>query len=142
MYSWIDLGEVINGVITDFELLIEQKQATIEYSDLPTIQAIPSQMSQLFSNLISNALKFSTPEINPIIDVTAKRIDQGEIDGHVSNPHGNYYNIQFKDNGIGFNQEHASRIFSIFQRLHGKTEYSGTGIGPCDVQENSSESSW
>jgi signal transduction histidine kinase len=101
---------------TEFELLIEQKGAEFCYTNLPTIEAIPLQMSQLFSNLVSNALKFALTDIKPIITITA------ELQGQS-------YHIQVRDNGIGFNQDHAEQIFSIFQRLHRKTEYSGTGIG-------------
>jgi signal transduction histidine kinase len=117
-YTTVNLHQVLEEVKTDFELLIGQKQALIQLQSLPEIEAIPLQMSQLFGNLLSNALKYSRPGIQPEISVTASPLS----------PEG-YYRIEFKDNGIGFRQEHASQIFNIFQRLHGKKKYEGTGIG-------------
>ncbi len=129
IYDWVNLQEVVNSLKNDFELLIEQKQATIQSSNLPTIQAVPLQMSQLISNLLSNSLKFSTADVKPLITIVANLVAKDEIATYSLDQNAVYYNIEFKDNGIGFNQEYATRIFNIFQRLHGKTQYSGTGIG-------------
>jgi PAS domain S-box-containing protein len=127
VYEPVRLQEVIDGIRGDFELLIEQKGARIEYANLPVIEAIPLQMSQLFGNLISNALKFSRPGIKPVIHITASLLE-GADSGKYLLPTP-YYKLEFRDNGIGFNQEHAGQIFHIFQRLHGKSEFAGTGIG-------------
>ncbi len=115
-FELVSLQAVVGEIQTEFELLIEQKGATLQYEDLPTIEAIPLQMIQLFSNLLSNALKYTVPDRPPLIDITAN-IQDGQV------------HIAVRDNGIGFDQQYAGRIFSIFQRLHGKTEYGGTGIG-------------
>jgi len=126
----IELNEVMNDVRSDFELLIEQKKAKILYSNLPQIKAIPLQMSQLFGNLISNALKFSRKDILPVVDITCNQLTSSEL---LAIPEldrdRQYHHIKITDNGIGFNPEHAENIFNIFQRLHGKKEFAGTGIG-------------
>lgn len=128
VYDEVDLTDIAKGTITDYELMIEQKHATVNFDKLPTIDAIPLQMSQLFGNLVSNSLKYSSPGINPVINITAEKVTHQEIlamelDNKL------YYKLRFEDNGIGFGQEYADKIFNIFQRLHGKTDYSGTGIG-------------
>lgn len=112
----VSLQTVVEEIETEFELLIEQKSARLQYHDLPTIDALPIQMIQLFSNLISNALKYSSPDRVPLITITSSISSQ-------------QVHIGIQDNGIGFEQQYADQIFSIFQRLHRKTEYSGTGIG-------------
>ncbi|MBL7718647.1 MAG: PAS domain-containing protein [Flavipsychrobacter sp.] len=129
-YRTVDLNTLIDGILVDYELMISQKAAIISYHHLPTLEASPQQMSQLFSNLISNALKFAKEGIPPHITITSAVIDNDALPGSMTATPGNtYYKIEVTDNGIGFGQEHAARIFNIFQRLHGKTEYSGTGIG-------------
>jgi len=112
----VDLNQILRDVLAEFDLLIEQKQAQIRYRPLPTIDAVPHQMTQLFTNLISNALKYTSDGSPPVVSI-ACRLEDGQ------------YHIDITDNGIGFAQEHAEQIFSIFKRLHRKTEYSGTGIG-------------
>jgi len=129
VYEEIDLSEIISGISTDYELLISQKEATITYNDLPVIKAIPLQMSQLFANLIGNALKFTKVESLPRITIsasepTAKELSQAGLPTDVK-----YIKLQFKDNGIGINPEYINQIFSIFKRLHRKSDFEGTGIG-------------
>lgn len=129
IFTEVNLNQIVESVITDFELLIEQKEATIEYDTLPVVEAIPLQMSQLFSNLIGNSLKFIRKEQKPIIKIsfsllTEEEINQSQLDTSIG-----YYKIQFRDNGIGFKEEQSEHIFNIFQRLHRKSEYEGTGIG-------------
>lgn len=126
----VDLNAVLQKIEEDFELLINEKKASIEHTQLPVIQAVPFQMNQLFYNLLSNALKFSKKDTPPKLRIQAKKMSREEI---ASNPalhsHLDYYHLQFIDNGIGFREDAAEKIFSIFQRLHGKDSYSGTGIG-------------
>ncbi len=125
-----ELSSVIKSVETDFDLLINQKQATIIYSELPILHAIPSQMNQLFNNLMSNALKFSIPTVHPIIKISSSIAKSDILSNHPQlDRNKKYHHIIFADNGIGFDQEHADKIFKIFQRLHAKTEFEGTGIG-------------
>jgi PAS domain S-box-containing protein len=123
-----DLNKILKDVLSDYELLIEQKQAVITHSDLPIIKGIPLQLHQLFANLISNSLKFS--EINPLITITAQVASPEEIHKHIRlNEEKTYIKLTFTDNGIGFEQQHADQIFIIFQRLNNQRFYSGTGIG-------------
>jgi signal transduction histidine kinase len=130
IYKPLDLQQTVQSIIDDFELLIEQKQATIEFNGLPQIKAIPLQMSQLFGNLISNSLKFSKADVKPHVNIKARILSPEEISTHGTlSKETTYYDIEIRDNGIGFKQEHADQIFNIFQRLHGKSEYAGTGIG-------------
>lgn len=128
-YTKVDLQQVVENIKTDFELLIEQKNADIKYR-LPVIEAIPLQMNQLFSNLISNALKFNIPGKPPEIKISASILNKEELEEYPRlDKNANYYKIEVQDNGIGFSQHYAGQIFNIFQRLHGKKEYEGTGIG-------------
>ncbi|RYD58377.1 MAG: PAS domain-containing protein [Sphingobacteriales bacterium] len=129
-FERVDLNEVLNGIRSDFELLIEQKNAQLQWNNLPVIEAIPLQMSQLFSNLVSNALKFSAENIPPVVSITTRKATREEVSSQGLPLIETHYNIvEVQDNGIGFEQEYADQIFNIFQRLHGKDEYSGTGIG-------------
>lgn len=129
VFEKVDLNQIATEIIVEFELTIEQKNAVITTFDLPTIDAIPLQMSQLFGNMISNSLKYSRPEISPEITITGSVLKEEEKQHYNVNPETAYYKIEFKDNGIGFNQQYADKIFNIFQRLHAKTDYAGTGIG-------------
>ncbi len=126
----VSLEETLQSVQTDFELLIAEKKATLQYQSLPVIQGIPLQINQLLTNLISNALKFSHPQRPPHIAVTAREAAEGDLAGYPDlSPGKPYCLLQVKDNGIGFGQEHAQQIFNIFQRLHSKEAFAGTGIG-------------
>lgn len=129
-FEKVDLKTVAENISTDYELLIEQKGAQIEYFGLPVIEAIPVQMSQLFSNIVSNSLKFTSTAEKPYVTISAAILSKEEMKQHAMLIDDNiYYNIEFKDNGIGVKAEDAKRIFNIFQRLHAKNEYAGTGIG-------------
>jgi two-component system CheB/CheR fusion protein len=128
-YEKVDLQILLNTVIADFELIIGEKNATINYNELPVIDAIPVQMEQLLHNMISNALKFAKHNVPPVINITAKNpteevLASYGLDGSV--PH---IEMVFSDNGIGFAPEYADQIFDIFQRLNYKQDYPGTGIG-------------
>ena len=129
VFSQTDLNDILEGVIQDFELLIEQKNASITYDRLPSIEAIPLQMSQLFGNLISNSLKFARTDMQPEIKISSQRLEGKDTGQAGVDEKTVYYKITFTDNGIGFREEYAEKIFNIFQRLHGKLEYEGTGIG-------------
>lgn len=122
-----DLNTILANVKTDFELVINEKNAVIESTVLPVVKGIPLQLTQLFYNLIGNSLKFSTfaPEI--VISSTVLLGSQLAFPTAVQSL--NYAEITFKDNGIGFDQQYAEQVFTIFQRLHGAHTYAGTGIG-------------
>lgn len=124
----VDLNELIENIKIDFELLIFEKNARIVSSDLPVVKGIPLQLTQLFSNLMGNSLKFS--DKNPEINIASRIISSQEI-ARFPNWQSNteYYEITFSDNGIGFEKQYARQIFDMFQRLHDKQSYSGTGIG-------------
>ncbi|TDH27295.1 PAS domain S-box protein [Segetibacter sp. 3557_3] len=126
----VDLNQVLKTVINDLELLILQKNARINTDVLPVIKAMPLQMNQLFLNVIHNALKFSKPGTNPEINVNCKILEAHEKELHPDlSVTKEYWKITIADNGIGFSPVYASQIFGMFQRLHNKNEYEGTGIG-------------
>jgi two-component system sensor kinase FixL len=126
----VDLNVVIYGILTDLEISIQQKNAKIEYDDLPSLNAIPNQMRQLFQNLISNALKFCKQDVQPHIHITYKIINGTQLKGAATKSvNQSYCEIKVSDNGIGFEAVYAEKIFVIFQRLHGREAYDGTGIG-------------
>jgi PAS domain S-box-containing protein len=129
MYAPVDLYQIIENIKADFELLIEQKKASIVFKRLPTIEAIPLQMSQLFGNLISNALKFVKKDVDPVVTITVLKPTNEELNRSALPENVEYCKIQVSDNGIGFKQEYAEQIFNIFQRLHRKSDFEGTGIG-------------
>lgn len=125
-----DLNFILQSIKEDFELLIKEKKAVIEAMPLPVIKAIPLQINQLFYNLLSNSLKFSREGEPPQISIEVRRMTKEEAAQNHNLLHQlNYYHFQFIDNGIGFRQEAAERIFTIFQRLHAKDMFSGTGVG-------------
>lgn len=126
----VNLNHVIKDVSTELREEIESSLAQINYSSLPVIQAVPLQMKQLFSNLISNSVKFSRKGMKPIINIRSQRLKKNRLHGYKGLlPDVDYYSITVEDNGIGFSPAHAERIFGIFQRLHTKNEFDGTGIG-------------
>jgi PAS domain S-box-containing protein len=125
-----NLNDTISAVTGDLEVVIQQKGAKIQYEELPLIEAIPQQMNQLFYNLLSNSLKFTSEGTSPLITITSKEIQRKEVLKYSElNPSLNYIMLEFQDNGIGFNQKFADQIFTIFQRLNNRQAYSGTGIG-------------
>jgi PAS domain S-box-containing protein len=128
-FQLVDLNDIVKSICTDYELLIEQKKARITYNALPVIEAIPLQMSQLFSNLLGNSLKYSKTESECLIRITASQASEEDTATLSLQGRADYYKIEFSDNGIGFDAENSERIFHIFQRLHHRTEYEGTGIG-------------
>ena len=124
----IDLREVVKDVISNLEVRIEQTGAQIEVGRLPTIDADAAQMRQLLQNLISNALKFQRDGTRPVVNISAKVLDNTEsLTGAM--PGEEICQIMVCDNGIGFNEQYLDRIFQVFQRLHSRSEYEGTGIG-------------
>ena len=112
----VDLNQVLNEVVSGLAAVIQESDATITNDDLPTVAGIKSQLLQLFQNLVSNAIKFRKPGTNPLVHISAKKWYREWI-------------FSVRDNGIGIEPEYYDRIFQIFQRLHTRTEYPGTGIG-------------
>jgi PAS domain S-box-containing protein len=125
----VDLNTVVKGVLSDLEVRIEQCKATLEIGQLPNIEADPMQMRQLFQNLIGNALKFQPPINQPVIRIQAHLIANlfaGAADQDLC---ADQCEITIQDNGIGFDEKYLEKIFAVFQRLHGRNEYEGTGVG-------------
>ncbi|HXS37738.1 MAG TPA: PAS domain-containing protein [Flavipsychrobacter sp.] len=128
-FTSVNLNFILRQVKMDLELTIEETGTVIDTNDLPAIEASVTQMSQLFTNIINNAIKFHKPDKNPIIDIKADILTNEEKLSYHLPLRKAYHRIAFTDNGIGFENEYATKIFQIFQRLHGKTEYPGSGIG-------------
>ncbi len=128
-FEQVDLNDVILEVMNDWELKIEETGTAIRCIGLPVIDAVASQIKQLFMNLIGNAIKFRKPGVPPIIKIEVHTISEKELLQFHLQPKKHYYKITVSDNGIGFEDQYATRIFQVFQRLHGKSEYPGSGIG-------------
>jgi two-component system sensor kinase FixL len=129
-FTQVDLNQVMREVLSDLEVSIEQGGGHVEVGDLPTIEAEPTQMRQLLQNLLSNALKFRRSGVPPLVRIHSELLpefspglDEGNLQGR------NFYRILVQDNGIGFEERYLGRIFTLFQRLHGREEYEGTGMG-------------
>lgn len=130
LFACIDLDEILAAVQSDLEMLVAEKAARISSDALPTIRAIPQQMHQLFYNLLNNALKFSRQDGPPVITVTCRPLGETAVMEHPELDAGkHYFEIVVQDNGIGFTPDAADKIFVMFQRLHSKEAYAGTGIG-------------
>jgi two-component system CheB/CheR fusion protein len=128
LFEWTDLNAVVHEVLSDLELLIREKDALIESDTLPMMEVVPGQMRQVFQNLISNALKFSSKERQPRINVDCEQVERC-IPEALHDPEGAFCRISIRDNGIGFDEQYSAKIFTIFQRLHSREQYEGTGIG-------------
>ena len=121
-----NLETVLDDVRRDIVQIGMEQKIHIHSSGLPVIRAIPFQTYQLFMNIIGNSVKYARKDVDPEIEVSAIVVRQPRPGDNVPT---DYHRIRFEDNGIGFDQEHSEKIFDLFQRLHGKSEYPGTGIG-------------
>jgi PAS domain S-box-containing protein len=127
-FEVVNINEIVSDVLTELDTRITTKKAVISVGELPTIYGIRFQLHQLFLNLVSNALKFSRPDVPPVISIYSDIREGNHVPGLNYRP--GYYNmITVKDNGIGFESEYGSKIFEMFQRLHRSQKYEGTGIG-------------
>jgi PAS domain S-box-containing protein len=129
--QWVptDLNVILENVKSDYELLMSEKKAKIKSDVLPTVKGISLQLSQLFANLIGNSLKFSEEKPLIIISSSVLKAEDVQKRNPLLDSSRNYVELIFKDNGVGFDQQYADKIFTIFQRLNSREEYSGTGIG-------------
>ena len=125
----IDLGNVVREVLGDLEVAIEQSKATIEFEGLPTIEGDPTQLGQLLQNLISNSIKFQPAGQAPVIRIEAQVIPRPFSCVKHPTPDDQVCELTVKDNGIGFDEQYLDKVFAVFQRLHGRSEYEGTGVG-------------
>ncbi|MNX56688.1 Phytochrome-like protein cph1 [compost metagenome] len=128
-YKKIDLNVLLKKVITDLKDRILEKEALITISSLPQVNVIPSQMQQLFINLIVNAIKYTKDDAIPQIKIEAEQPSKAEIVKIGGDPEINYTKINVMDNGIGFNSDFEDKIFDPFYRLHSNDQYSGSGLG-------------
>jgi PAS domain S-box-containing protein len=124
-----DLDQLLHEVLQTFESRIESLHATIKANKLPTASVVPSQFRQLFQNLISNSLKFTRKDVLPVLNISCDWPSENELRNLNLRSATSYARITFADNGIGFDNRFSEKIFAIFQRLHTKAEYDGTGIG-------------
>lgn len=129
------LNDILETVKLDLRDEIQQKNAVIEAENLCRASIIPFQFQQLFYNIISNSLKFSRTDVLPRISITCALAEGQRLTNEQLDAITRYYHIRFADNGIGFDQKYGERIFEVFQRLNGKSEYSGTGIGLAIVKK-------
>ncbi len=125
----VNLAKVVQEVLFDLEVRIAQESALVEIGALPTIDADPTQMRQLLQNLISNALKFHREGEIPVVSIRGKVFNDNMQPPEGNSPGDGLCQIIVEDNGIGFDQKYTDRIFGVFQRLHGRQEYEGAGIG-------------
>lgn len=116
MRESVDLNVITSQVLADLDAAIQEKRASVSVDSLPTVLGVPSQMHQLLQNLLSNAIKFNKPGESPEVHITAKS-------------QGAFVRVCVTDNGIGIDRRYHARIFKVFQRLHGRQSYPGTGIG-------------
>lgn len=138
----VALNQVIDQVVEDLSVVIQESGAQLVVDPLPTVSGDQSQLSQLFQNLLANAIKFShrsggDHRVSPRIHIRASQATRHELPGSLAGQRlaPVYLRIEVIDNGIGFEEKYADRIFQVFQRLHGKNEFAGTGIGLAVVQK-------
>ncbi|MGE0432654.1 MAG: PAS domain S-box protein [Planctomycetota bacterium] len=127
-YERIDLTAVAHGVVSDLEVRIQETAATVDIGALPEIEADAAQMRQMLQNLIANALKFHRRGVPPVVRVRGERLP--DVRGGSE-----HWRVTVADNGIGFEIRYLDRIFAVFQRLHGRQEYAGSGIGLAVVRK-------
>ncbi len=130
-----DLNTIIEEVIAGYKEIIDEKQAEIDVSELCEVKVIPFHFRQLMQNLIGNALKFTSPDRKPVIFIKSLNITYSKKNNIKLTPGKEYCHITVADNGIGFEPRYSEKIFEVFQRLHGKEQYNGTGMGLAIVKK-------
>jgi signal transduction histidine kinase len=125
----VDLNVCLQKVLRALNEQIEEKHAVVQAAELPAISGRPEQLEQLFHNLVCNSLKFTQKGRDPQIIIDHETVSGEVIVSRDANPDRQYHKISFRDNGVGFNESFKDKLFVIFQRLHPKAEYPGTGIG-------------
>ena len=125
----VSLSELMQGVLLDLERSVEESGARIHIDPLPTVQADERQLRQLFQNLLGNSLKYRMEGRSPEIEIRYRICTDADRQRFQLPAEPSFYLIEVSDNGIGFEPEYAERIFQVFQRLHGRREYSGSGVG-------------
>ncbi|GGA77568.1 hypothetical protein GCM10008015_17820 [Flavobacterium palustre] len=128
-FEEVDLNQVVSNAISELSENISEKKALIHFEKLHHVQGIQFQLEQLFINIISNSLKYSKTDEAAVVDINSKKVKAYKVPKLKDDSKKEYLKITFKDNGLGFEQEYAEKIFLLFNRLHGKKEYPGTGVG-------------
>jgi signal transduction histidine kinase len=134
LFKLTNINEIFEELMSDLEILIAEKTATVNIDRFPEMEVIPGQIRQLFQNILSNALKFSKKDAPPLVHINVSRIDELKFEGNDSGA-GQFCRISISDNGIGFNEMYKEKIFTMFQRLHSKEAFEGTGIGLAIVKK-------
>jgi signal transduction histidine kinase len=131
IFQPLDINLIMSEVLDDLDVQIKREGALIKMDNIPTFIGDRIQIKRLLQNLINNAIKFHKPEHKPIVGINSRFVKSSEIESElgISLPDVPYIRISVKDNGIGFEERYVERIFNIFQRLHGRLEFEGTGIG-------------
>ncbi len=124
-----NLNKIVQEVLSDLEVRIEETKAKIDLGDLPTLEADRLQMRQLLQNLIGNALKYRKEDVNPEIEIKANLYEEKISDFNGEKILKDMYRITVADNGIGFDEKYVDKIFTVFQKLHSRNAYEGTGVG-------------
>jgi light-regulated signal transduction histidine kinase (bacteriophytochrome) len=126
----MNLNELLDNAESELGEVIEEKKAVIQrIGKLPKLSVIPYQIEQLFINLIGNSLKYSQPDVDPEISISSEKVNSADYSEILEQSVKKYHKITFTDNGMGFDPQFKETIFILFQRLHSKTDYPGTGIG-------------
>jgi signal transduction histidine kinase len=128
-FEAVDLNVILKEVQDNLAEEIREQGAQINAGQLPVIKGLPFQIKQLFENLIGNALKYRRENIDPVIDIKSFLVDKKDVALNVHKKSKQYHKIIFTDNGLGFEQAYAEKVFQLFQRVHTGNKYSGTGIG-------------
>ncbi|MBO0947942.1 sensor histidine kinase [Fibrella forsythiae] len=134
-FESVRLDKLLVDVMDDLSIAVSESAAVIESDNLPVVQGDAAQLQQLFLNLLSNALKFRRPEVSPRIRISARQVTASALPAAAlaspseMNQDRFFHEISLADNGIGFDEKYTDRIFQVFQRLHGKTNYPGSGVG-------------
>lgn len=124
-----DLNEVLNDVLENFDLVIEKEKVIIKIDNLPIIKASKILLTQVFINLIENAIKYSKKNVFSLINVSSNLLDSKKINLSANKSNSQFYAIVVEDNGIGFENKYKDQIFEAFKRLHSESDFQGTGIG-------------
>jgi signal transduction histidine kinase len=127
-FETVELNDLFKELLEDFELAIRDKKAKVFIGELPAVHVNRGQIRQVLQNIFSNSLKFCKPGIAPEIDITSKRLRDKSFNS-AEDPAGDYVMLSIQDNGIGFDEKYVNNIFSLFERLHSKDKFEGTGIG-------------
>jgi GAF domain-containing protein len=128
-FERVNLGSIVREVLSDLEVRVSDENAQVDLGELPVVEADPLQIRQLMQNLISNALKFHQPELPPIVKIHSEIVTDENLAKELNLRYSSFHRIFVDDSGIGFDEKYLDRIFTIFQRLHGRTRFEGTGIG-------------